>query len=121
MQELANETNETTYLAVPREGEVIYLDSCSPKNQLSTRSMLGIKAPLYCTGIGKAMLAFLPEEIVDSVISGGLAKYTDQTIDNPKKLREEPKGKLHDLHHSHDGLKVTPEPTAAPEPEMAKR
>jgi DNA-binding IclR family transcriptional regulator len=89
MQELANETNETTYLAVPREGEVIYLDSCSPKHQLSTRSMLGIKAPLYCTGIGKAMLAFLPEEIVDSVITAGLDKYTDQTIDSPQKLREE--------------------------------
>lgn len=89
MRELADITNETIYLAVPREGEVIYLDSCSPKHQLSTRAMLGIKAPLYCTGIGKAMLAFLPEEVLTVVVSSGLARHTDKTITDLQQLKEE--------------------------------
>jgi NAD(P)-dependent dehydrogenase (short-subunit alcohol dehydrogenase family) len=50
-----------------------------------------------------------------TVAKGPIGKET------PKELREEPKGELHDLHHAHDGLKVRPEPTMAPEPEMARR
>ncbi|GAA3407685.1 IclR family transcriptional regulator [Paenibacillus hodogayensis] len=80
MQEMADFANETVYLGMPNDTEVIYLESCSPKNKLSTRSMLGVKAPLYCTGIGKAMLAFLPAETVESICAKGLRKYTDQTI-----------------------------------------
>lgn len=80
MQELADYANETVYLGMPSESEVIYLESSSPKNKLSTRSMLGVKAPLYCTGIGKAMLAFLPQETAETVCAKGLRKYTDQTI-----------------------------------------
>ncbi|MDF2717996.1 MAG: IclR family transcriptional regulator, partial [Paenibacillus sp.] len=89
MQELADYTNETVYLGMPNESEVIYLDSSSPKNQLSTRSMLGVKAPLYCTGIGKAMLAFLPAEVTNAVCAKGLKKYTDQTISEPEALLAE--------------------------------
>lgn len=89
MQELANTINETVYLAIPNETEVIYLDSAGPKHQLMTRSMLGVKAPLYCTGIGKAMLAYLPEETVEAVISKGLNKFTDQTITDPLQLRKD--------------------------------
>lgn len=89
MQELADETSETVYLGIPSEGEVVYLDSSNPKNQLSTRSMLGVKAPLYCTGIGKAMLAYLPREVVEAVIAQGLKKYTENTIADPKELYSE--------------------------------
>lgn len=89
MQELADLTGETVYLGIPSEGEVIYLDSASPKTQLNPRSMLGVKAPLYCTGIGKAMLAYLPEEWVDSVLDKGLAPYTENTITDREKLLEE--------------------------------
>lgn len=80
MQEIADQTNEIVYLGVPYEGEVVYLDSCYPKNQLSTRSMLGVKAPLYCTGIGKAMLSHLTEDVWQTVLSKGLKKYTENTI-----------------------------------------
>lgn len=89
MQELADAVSETVYLAIPSEGEVVYLDSCNPKNQLSTRSMLGVKAPLYCTGIGKAMLAYLPRETVEAVIAKGLKKYTENTIVEPEALYHE--------------------------------
>lgn len=89
MQELADLTGETVYLGIPNEGEVIYLESSSPKHQLSTRSMLGVKAPLYCTGIGKAMLSFLPEETVRSIIAKGLKKFTDHTITEPDRLLKE--------------------------------
>lgn len=86
MQQLADFTNETVYLGMPNETEVIYLDSCSPAQRLSTRQMLGVKAPLYCTGIGKAMLAYLPGETVNSVVAKGLKRYTDNTITDSDSL-----------------------------------
>ncbi|MFE5318268.1 IclR family transcriptional regulator [Paenibacillus sp. NPDC056579] len=89
MQELADHANETVYLGIPSDTEVIYLESSSPKNQLSTRSMLGLKAPLYCTGIGKAMLANLPGEVLASIIAKGPTKFTDQTITDEAALRAE--------------------------------
>lgn len=80
MQELADYANETIYLGMPSETEVVYLDSAVPKNRMAQRTMLGVKAPLYCTGIGKAMLAFLPNETTEAVLAKGLKPYTDRTI-----------------------------------------
>lgn len=90
MQELADATGETIFLAIPGEdAEVVYLDSSSPRNQMTVKSVMGIKAPLYCTGIGKAMLAYLPREVVDAVIGRGLASITDNTITDTGKLLQE--------------------------------
>jgi DNA-binding IclR family transcriptional regulator len=89
MQELAESTGETIYLAIPDEGGVLYLDSASPKNTMTVKTVLGIKAPLYCTGIGKAMLAYMPEEAVREVLSKELVPYTETTITDPDQLRQE--------------------------------
>jgi DNA-binding IclR family transcriptional regulator len=89
MQELADQMNETVYLGVPRDAEVIYLDSATPKNALAMRSMLGVKASLYCTGIGKAMLAFLDDEVMDAVLAKGFVKHTDNTITDELALKAE--------------------------------
>lgn len=56
---------------------------------MTVKSVMGIKAPLYCTGIGKAMLAYLPREVVDAVIGRGLASITDNTITDTGKLLQE--------------------------------
>jgi len=46
-------------------------------------------SPAYCTSVGKAILAFQPEEIVDRVIEAGLARFTETTITDPDALRAE--------------------------------
>lgn len=90
MQELADVTGETIFLAIPGEdAEVVYLDSSSPRNLMTVKSVMGIKAPLYCTGIGKAMLAYLPREVVNAVIGRGLASITDNTITDTGTLLQE--------------------------------
>lgn len=90
MQELANLTNDNVYLAVPHEGEVLYLEAMYPANATHLmRSLLGDRADMYCTGLGKAMLANMGEEMMDSYLKRELAPYTEQTITDPKRLREE--------------------------------
>lgn len=46
-------------------------------------------APVHCTSVGKAVLAFQPEPVVERVIAAGLKRFTDHTIVQATKLREE--------------------------------
>lgn len=89
MQKIANQTNEVVYMGIPRDEEVLYLDVACPQNSIPTRSILGERAPMYCTGIGKAMLAYLPAETVNAVISKGFHKFTDNTIVSEDALLKE--------------------------------
>jgi len=90
MQELANLTNERVYLGIPDGDEVIYLESMYPAESFNLmRMLMGERAKMYCTGIGKAMLANLPEERIEDCISKNLTAFTEHTIVDKEKLREE--------------------------------
>lgn len=90
MQELANMTNERVYLGIPVDDEVVYLESMYPAESFSLmRTLMGERAKMYCTGIGKAMLANLPEERIEACINMDLAAFTENTITDKEKLREE--------------------------------
>lgn len=89
LQKIAEQSNETAYLGMPYKNEVLYLDMIIPKNTLPTKSILGDTAPLYCTAIGKAMMAYYPEDRIMEVISEGLVPVTNNTITEKDKLLEE--------------------------------
>ena len=61
---LRNTFEETVHLAtLDQEFRIVYLDKLVPRFQAVglMRSRVGATAPAYCTGVGKAMLARLPE------------------------------------------------------------
>ena len=88
LNRIAQETREVCYFGILDGTEVLYIESTYPSNQQHTRNILGERAPLYCTGIGKVMLAFLPEEQAEQVIGDGpLRAYTGCTITDPVVLR----------------------------------
>ncbi len=90
MQEIADATGEVVYLAVPREDEIVYLEAMHPVESYNMmRVILGEHAKMYCTGIGKAILAHLPEEVAENYISRGLHPFTENTITDPAVLRED--------------------------------
>ncbi|MGI9354775.1 MAG: IclR family transcriptional regulator [Rhizobiaceae bacterium] len=53
---------ETVHLGVLSGLEVIYLDKLESQQAVRMHSQVGNASPLYCTGIGKAILAILPED-----------------------------------------------------------
>lgn len=61
LTELADRTMETVHLAVLRGAEVCYLDKVEGRRSVRMASLIGSTAPVYCTGVGKAVLAYLPE------------------------------------------------------------
>src|SRR5690606_14834436 len=50
---------------------------------------LGVKAPMYCTGIGKAMLAYMPQDAVEQIVDGELKAYTENTITEKEALLQD--------------------------------
>jgi DNA-binding IclR family transcriptional regulator len=46
-------------------------------------------APVHCTSIGKAILAFQPDAVVERIIANGLTRYTDATITDPGRLLDQ--------------------------------
>jgi len=90
LKELNETFDETVHLTVPENGEVLYIECFESTKRLRTYSVIGIRAPLHCTAVGKAILAYLPGNEIDRIIKEkGLQKFTKNTIRNKKQLLEE--------------------------------
>ncbi len=59
-------TGETVHLGQVTDIQVVYLDKFESIQTVRMHSQVGNASPLYCTGIGKAMLALLPEDELDA-------------------------------------------------------
>ena len=82
--------DETVHLSIRDNDKVLYVDCVESKKRLRTYSVIGIKAPLYCTGVGKAILAFLHDNEIERIIGKkNLKNYTKSTITDKIKLLQE--------------------------------
>jgi DNA-binding IclR family transcriptional regulator len=89
LHELAELTGETTHLAVPSGTDVVYIAKIESKHTLGMSSHIGVRLPMYCTSLGKAILAFSVPELLKAVLAEHLQALTPNTITSPKALRAE--------------------------------
>lgn len=89
MVRISEATKQTCFFAVRYRQEVHYIEAAYPNAHGPTRNILGERAPMYCTGLGKAMMAFMTEEETEKIINGQLEPYTSFTLTSPEKLRWE--------------------------------
>jgi DNA-binding IclR family transcriptional regulator len=88
--ELWQNSQETVHLGVLNDGEVLYVEKLESPHTIRMYSEIGRRAPLHCTGLGKALLANLPAEEIEQVIEQrGLRRYTENTLVNRADLFEE--------------------------------
>jgi DNA-binding IclR family transcriptional regulator len=68
IQALAQEAGETVHLVQLSGTHAVYIDKMeAPKNSVRMISMVGKRIPLYCSGVGKAMLADMPDSEVEAI------------------------------------------------------
>lgn len=80
----------TVHLAQLDHGQVLYVDKRNAAEPVDMYSQAGKVGPAYCTGVGKAMLAFLPElEQSRALSQQSYHKFTPQTLTTPQMLRDE--------------------------------
>src|SRR5258707_3980872 len=86
---LAMDVRETVHLGVLQKTSVGYLDKVEPNRRICMSSKIGSSNPGYCTSMGKAMLAFQPEETIEKIASSIRSKrYTPKTLCSREKLFE---------------------------------
>jgi DNA-binding IclR family transcriptional regulator len=80
LRRLAAESGETVDLATLDGDHVVYLQVIESPHRLKIAAAVGQRLPAYCTATGKAFLAFLPEDQVDSILAAGQPRYTESTL-----------------------------------------
>ncbi len=88
MNDLSDQTGETIHLAVPSATEVVYIAKVEGKHTLGMFSHIGARLPMYCTALGKAILAFSGEKLLVSVISENLLPRTQFSITSAEQLKK---------------------------------
>lgn len=90
LDELAEETGETIHLAQLDNGQVLYVDKRNATKPVEMFAQAGKVGPAYCTGVGKAMLAFLPDEALERALQRqSFHRFTSHTLDTPESLKAE--------------------------------
>jgi IclR family acetate operon transcriptional repressor len=89
MNDLAEVTGETIHLAIPFGSEVVYIAKIESRHTLAMASYIGSRLPMYCTALGKVILAFSNPTLVESVFSGELKALTIHTITSNSVLKSE--------------------------------
>lgn len=91
LDRMAEATKETVHLVTRDGNQVVYIY----KRRLSSfssnmGSLVGNCAPIYCTGVGKAIFAYLPEEERREIwASCDLQRFTPNTITDFQAMEEE--------------------------------
>ncbi|WP_019926845.1 IclR family transcriptional regulator [Nocardia sp. BMG111209] len=87
LQDLYTRTGETVHLGVRDGDEVVYISKLGGHRQARSPSRVGGRMPLYCTAIGKALLAHSDPLTIDRILTGPLPRRTPRTIVAPGLLR----------------------------------
>ncbi|MCJ7772109.1 MAG: IclR family transcriptional regulator [Desulfobacterales bacterium] len=88
--ELNRETEHTTNLGVLDGTMGVFVDKVESKDfGIKLFSEIGKTFPLHCTGMGKVLLAFSPDETLMKLLKTPLKAITEKTITDPKQLKQE--------------------------------
>ncbi|QLH78795.1 IclR family transcriptional regulator [Halosimplex rubrum] len=90
VDKLADETGELVNLLVEKSGQGIYLYQAQGDSAVELDTYEGKRVNLHCTGLGKAILGFRPEEEVEGILDDhGMPAETEHTITDPDAFFEE--------------------------------
>jgi DNA-binding IclR family transcriptional regulator len=89
MGSLAARTRETCFLGVRDGNQVLYVAKADSPQAVRPAARIGSRNPLHSTAIGKALLAFGPEQLVGPYLEEPLLGKTPNTITDPPRLRNE--------------------------------
>jgi IclR family transcriptional regulator, KDG regulon repressor len=90
MRSLSEATSETVHLGVIEGGSVVYLDKVEASHPVRMYSRIGATAPLHCTGVAKAIIAFQDTVTLESILgSVDFTRHTAHTIVDLEDFRAE--------------------------------
>lgn len=90
MERLSDLSGETVHLVQREENNILYIYKIEAKvGTIRMVSHVGMVHPMYCSGVGKAIMATLPEDEVKKIWNESIIeKKTDKTITDYAKMQE---------------------------------
>lgn len=90
LKKLAEMSRETVNLAIAEGIEVIYIDRYETKDILKLANAIGQRRPMYCTSVGKAIMAYYDPGYVEALCTNfPFEAFTEFTCTNKKALLKE--------------------------------
>ncbi len=90
VEQLAADAGESVHLAQMDNGQVLFVDKVKATDRFETLAQVGKVAPAYCTGVGKAILAFIAPKRLDVVLKQqSFYPYTPKTHKTRRSLLSE--------------------------------
>lgn len=87
---LVSECNETSYVAVLKDFNIIYLDAVETDMIVRVVPRVGSQMPAYCTAAGKIHLAHMSDEELENYFQQREFKpFTDKTITDREELKKQ--------------------------------
>jgi IclR family acetate operon transcriptional repressor len=89
MEQLRDEIGETVNLTVREGDEVIYIERATPNRMMRVEQVIGSRAPLHVTAVGKLMLGELGDSFLKAYSErSGLKPYTPHTLSSMQALKQ---------------------------------
>ena len=90
LQRMMETLRETVFMAVLSDEDIVYVAKVDNYRSITTNARLGGRKPIYCTGLGKAFLTFMPEEQRVALIERlKFTPITGHTITKKEELYEQ--------------------------------
>jgi IclR family acetate operon transcriptional repressor len=90
MVQLRDKVNETIHLSVPDALQcMVVVDRVDCDHPVRTFHAIGDTSPLHATATGRAILAHLPKQDIEELITQGLERFSETTPADPEDLRAE--------------------------------
>ncbi|MDR0621300.1 MAG: IclR family transcriptional regulator [Deltaproteobacteria bacterium] len=84
---LAEKSKETVHLVLREGTHAVYIDKIEGPRAMNISSRIGQEVSFSCTGVGKAILAFMTKEEQDVIMGRPMPKHTKYTITTKEKLQ----------------------------------
>lgn len=90
LEKTSKEIGETVNLAILDGTEIVYVERIKTQQILNINLEIGSRLPAFCTSMGKAMLAYLPEDRLEELLNRtNLIPLTSNTITHREAIRKE--------------------------------
>ena len=90
LKAFAKEVGKTVFFGVRSDDSIVYICKFEPENPIITTATVGTKNPLYCTSLGKAIMANMEQEERDALADRiNFRPHTQRTIQDKTHFIEE--------------------------------
>ena len=69
LKAFSREVGKTVFFGIRSDDSIVYICKFEPENPIITTATVGTKNPIYCTSLGKAIMAYTEDEDRDGVLS----------------------------------------------------